>query len=133
MSTSTSELPPRYQRCVGSITSARKREREGLDLVSAADEPLRERARLRRGPARRGGVAAARCRLCGARVFFSLLDPEARTARDAAVLPDTEPLRAPKQVPGRPALRLVKPAPKADPCPACGVVPDEAGLCRCSA
>jgi hypothetical protein len=77
-----------------------------------------------------------RCLRCGERVFASLIDPAARAARRAAAKPDPSALRAPTK--GH--LRVVRGgrdevAPrvvKGEPCPACGVVPDSFGLCRCS-
>jgi hypothetical protein len=95
----------------------------------------------------------ARCHRCGGRAFVSLVDPAARERRIAEVRPDPTALRAPSPnaervrhfagpQPARPAgqprasvTRLPVPPPgvKADPCPACGQVPDSFGLCRCSA
>jgi hypothetical protein len=77
-----------------------------------------------------------RCPRCGGRAFASLIDPAARAARRAAARPDPAALRPPTT--GH--LRVVRGgrdearprAVKAEPCPACGVVPDTFGLCRCS-
>jgi hypothetical protein len=78
--------------------------------------------------------ATGRCLRCGGRAFASLIDPNARTARREAAQPDPTALRPPER-----HLRLVRGSrppevkkPPADPCPACGVVPDSFGLCRCS-
>jgi hypothetical protein len=70
-----------------------------------------------------------RCLTCGARAFASLLDPRARDVRRATAVPDTTALIAP-----RGHLRVVQPEErqKGEPCPACGVVPDRLGACRCS-
>jgi hypothetical protein len=83
----------------------------------------------------------ARCRRCDGRVFMSLVDPLARASRRAAARPDPTALRRPAssqpgagRTPLRPSLRLVSPPSASEParCPACGVVPDAYGLCRCS-
>ena len=77
-----------------------------------------------------------RCPRCGGRVFASLIDPAARAARRAAAKPDPSALRPPAKSPlrvmrgGRDAV--APKVPKSEPCPACGVVPDSFGLCRCS-
>ena len=79
----------------------------------------------------------ARCRRCGGRAFASLVDPAARERRLAEVRPDPTALRAPPANVER-VRRFAGPRPadgpvKADPCPACGQVPDSFGHCRCSA
>lgn len=78
--------------------------------------------------------ATGRCPRCGGRAFASLIDPNARQARREAARPDPTALRPPKShlrvVPGGRPPPPTKPP--AEPCPACGVVPDSFGLCRCS-
>lgn len=78
--------------------------------------------------------ATGRCPRCGARAFASLIDPSARQRRRDSALPDPTALRVPKShlrvVPGGRAPPPTRPP--GDPCPACGVVPDSFGLCRCS-
>ncbi|HZQ99511.1 MAG TPA: hypothetical protein VFC93_11930 [Chloroflexota bacterium] len=78
--------------------------------------------------------ATGRCRRCGGRAFGSLVDPDARAARRAAARPDPSALRRPTLPPNvrRFPVDRVRPKPNADPCPACGVVPDSLGVCRCS-
>ena len=79
----------------------------------------------------------ARCRRCGGRAFVSLIDPAARERRLAEVRPDPSALRAPSPSAER-VRRFAGPRPpvkveEAEPCPACGQVPDSFGHCRCSA
>lgn len=88
----------------------------------------RARARLAGGET---FPATGRCPFCGGRAFASLVDPAAVAARRKAAVPDSSALRPP---PARGHLRLVQPrqTPTGEPCPACGIVPDRFGTCRCS-
>jgi hypothetical protein len=113
--------------------------------ASGVDAPIRYQL----GPRGRARLAAgemvpvtARCDRCQARVFLSLFDGTARSARRAAARPDPSALRPPApprdlrtgQPLARPRLHVVPPPslPEAARCPACGAVPDAFGLCRCS-
>ncbi|HEV8638729.1 MAG TPA: hypothetical protein VG370_31340 [Chloroflexota bacterium] len=106
-----------------------------------ADSPIsyqlgpRGRTRLAEGETL---PVTARCPRCDGRVFVSLVDPGARERRLAGVRFDPGALRAPSRR-AEPARRFdgppLDPTPTTsrEPCPACGLVPDSFGLCRCSA
>lgn len=93
------------------------------------------RARLNEGETL---PVTARCHRCGGRAFVSLVDPAARERRIAQVRPDPTVLRTPSERVER-VRRFAGPSPapiakaEAEPCPACGQVPDSFGHCRCSA
>jgi len=101
--------------------------RDGVDAPIPYELGPRGRERLAAGET---VPVTARCRRCEGRVFLSLVDPSARaarreTGRRASMRPAAAEPR-PRVVPIRPAL------PEAERCPACGVVPNGYGLCRCS-
>src|SRR5262245_13558667 len=94
------------------------------------------------GPRGRARLAAgetvpvtARCRRCDERVCLSRGDPGARAARAARPGPERVVSIRPKDGGPRGREALLRPpavGSKAEPCPACGVVPNGYGLCRCS-